>query len=290
MQKRVDHLVLPVISLAIARQRWNALGFTVAPDGIHPFGTANCCVFFPEGPYLEPLAVVDHQLCEHAVKDGNTFVIRDRRFRGAQGMECLSGMVLETVDAEGDDQRFRQMGISAGHPLEFRRLATDSNGNAIEAGFRLAFADLGSDALFAFSCQRIAPLTVDGNLRTHQNTARRVSAVVLASKQPEQAASRLGLLLQEEPLRRGKCLVFMLDGIRIVIAESGSDVPEFGISAPLTTELSAGAIVIEVEDLGRVQGHLSSNNVAFEKFDGGRVVGRQQGQGIAIVFQQVADG
>ncbi|TIT26271.1 MAG: VOC family protein, partial [Mesorhizobium sp.] len=41
----LDHLVLPTASLDVARARLVSLGFVVAPTGIHPFGTENCCVF-----------------------------------------------------------------------------------------------------------------------------------------------------------------------------------------------------------------------------------------------------
>ncbi|RVA54992.1 VOC family protein, partial [Mesorhizobium sp. M7A.F.Ca.CA.001.08.1.1] len=55
----LDHLVLPTQSLEVARARLAALGFVVAPTGIHPFGTENCCVFLADGTYLEPLSVGD---------------------------------------------------------------------------------------------------------------------------------------------------------------------------------------------------------------------------------------
>ena len=57
----LDHLVLPTASLDVARARLTSLGFVVAPTGIHPFGTENCCVFLADGTYLEPLAVGDEQ-------------------------------------------------------------------------------------------------------------------------------------------------------------------------------------------------------------------------------------
>ena len=59
LHKPLDHVVLPVADLGVARARLTALGFTVAPDGLHPFGTANCCVYLADGTFLEPLAVGD---------------------------------------------------------------------------------------------------------------------------------------------------------------------------------------------------------------------------------------
>ena len=52
----IDHLVLPVGSLAVARSRFENLGFQVQPDRQHPFGTQNCCIMFSNRTYLEPLA------------------------------------------------------------------------------------------------------------------------------------------------------------------------------------------------------------------------------------------
>ena len=57
--RRIDHCVLPVADLAGARDRLTRLGFTVAPEGRHPFGTHNACVYFADDTFLEPLAVGD---------------------------------------------------------------------------------------------------------------------------------------------------------------------------------------------------------------------------------------
>ena len=70
--------MLPTASLDVARARLTSLGFIVAPTGIHPFGTENCCVFFADGTYLEPLAIGDEQAAAKAIADGNVFVARDR--------------------------------------------------------------------------------------------------------------------------------------------------------------------------------------------------------------------
>ena len=53
----IDHLVLPVRDLDLARARYEALGFRVAAEARHPFGTENACIFLQDGTYLEPLAL-----------------------------------------------------------------------------------------------------------------------------------------------------------------------------------------------------------------------------------------
>ena len=55
----LDHLVLPTVNIAMARERLGRLGFTVAPDARHPFGTENACVFFADKTYLEGLYHMD---------------------------------------------------------------------------------------------------------------------------------------------------------------------------------------------------------------------------------------
>ncbi|RUW46049.1 VOC family protein, partial [Mesorhizobium sp. M8A.F.Ca.ET.021.01.1.1] len=62
----LDHLVLPTQTVDTARIRLTALGFVVAPTGIHPFGTENCCVFLADGTYLEPLAIGSEQAATEA--------------------------------------------------------------------------------------------------------------------------------------------------------------------------------------------------------------------------------
>ncbi len=161
--RAVDHLVLPTAGLDVARQRLSLLGFTVAPVGIHPFGTANCCVFLADGAYLEPLAVADASAAEIAIADGNVFVARDALFRQVAGDEGLSAIVLTTTDAAADHARFVETGISAGKMLDFSRAFVDPAGNSAVASFRLAFAaEASSPAAFAFACQRINPPPADG--------------------------------------------------------------------------------------------------------------------------------
>ncbi len=85
LPRALDHLVLPVIDLVTARQRLSRLGFTVAADARHPFGTENACVFFRDDTYLEPLAVGSREDCLAAVRAGNVFVARDQAFRFRRG-------------------------------------------------------------------------------------------------------------------------------------------------------------------------------------------------------------
>src|SRR4051812_14633197 len=135
----LDHLVLPTASLAVARARLTSLGFIVAPTGIHPFGTENCCVFFADDTYLEPLAVGDEHAAASAIAGGNVFVARDRLYRAKLGDEGFSAVVLGTGNAGADHARFAEAGLSAGDMLSFSRAFTDASGKSDMASFKLAF-------------------------------------------------------------------------------------------------------------------------------------------------------
>lgn len=105
---RVDHLVLPVRDLAVAAARLKVLGFTVAPQALHPFGTENACVFFRDGTYLEPLTIADRVSYIASVERGDVFTGRDQAFRRSYGQEGFLPLwppPLTLVPITGDSWR-----------------------------------------------------------------------------------------------------------------------------------------------------------------------------------------
>ena len=183
--RAIDHLVLPVTTLTLARQRLTSLGFTVAPDARHPFGTGNCCVFFNNGTYLEPITSLDRNATDMAAAEGLVFVRRIKRFTERQG-EGFAMLALASGDAEADHAAFTRAGIVDGPVYRFTRNATLPGGEEREIGVALAYTDFSpaSDATF-FACQHLAkdvlfqPAYLD-----HPNGARGVSSVVAVAETP----------------------------------------------------------------------------------------------------------
>ena len=101
----IDHLVLPVTDIDLARERLGKLGFTVAPDARHPFGTENACVFFADKTYIEPLGVASVEESEVTAREGNVFTARDQAFRFRCGSEGLSAIAFATADAKHEHAR-----------------------------------------------------------------------------------------------------------------------------------------------------------------------------------------
>ncbi|WP_159951122.1 VOC family protein [Rhizobium sp. 18065] len=289
--RSIDHLVLPVGSLDVARARLSALGFTVAADAIHPFGTENACVFFADETYLEPLAVASREDCEASAKAGNVFVARDQAFRFRKG-EGLSAIVVKTDDASADDIRFRTQGFGAGEMLEFARQMRFPDGREINAAFRLAFAaDLRGPDFFLFACQRINALPTDrGALLVHGNGVVGISRVVLVEDNPSDFQYLLELGLGQRDVTAHSF------GISLLTANASVDAltPE-GFSAHFGSTprrkgrgLEGAAVVFHSRDIGVTEACLAANAIAYQKVGARLIVAPAPGQGVLFVFEEQA--
>ncbi|AWC23898.1 hypothetical protein CO731_03371 [Aminobacter sp. MSH1] len=271
----LDHVVLPTADLAIARQRLTALGFTVSPVGIHPFGTVNCCVYLGDGTFLEPLAIGDSAAAGEAVAAGNVFVGRDSAFRNAHGDEGFSAVVFGTNDADADHSEFVAAGVSAGPRLDFSRPFVDASGQSDVASFRLAFAaEPGSqgDAFF-FTCERVNAPDVDRSaLQAHANGARRVLAVEASVAEQAVAAELLATVARSS-------------------VDAVSDIPL--ANARLAVRAMAGssglrldAMVFAVDDLAVARELLARNGIAHDLSGQRLVIPPAPGQGAAFIFEE----
>ncbi|NKB53298.1 MAG: VOC family protein [Rhizobiaceae bacterium] len=184
--RALDHLVLPVTDIDVARRRYQQLGFTVAPDGRHPFGTENCCIFFNDGTFLEPLGVAQRETCEEKAVKGNTFVANDQTFRFRRGDEGFSHLVVKSDDAKADHQLYRKQGISGGRMVRFSRRFEGADGSDNKVAFALAFAgDQRSPDSGFFSCQVVASTKADrGKLLDHENGVTGLKEVILSEVNP----------------------------------------------------------------------------------------------------------
>jgi hypothetical protein len=182
----LDHLVLPVEDLDTARARHSALGFTVAADARHPFGTENACVFFADGTYLEPLGIAQREECEEAARSGNVFVARDQAYRFRRSDNGFSALVVGSKDAGADHDRFVELGMSGGDMLTFSRPMKLPDGSEVTPSFKLSFAaDLRAPDFFGFAVERInVPAADRSALTNHPNGVVGISEVILSEPNP----------------------------------------------------------------------------------------------------------
>ena len=286
--REIDHLVLPVISLDDARARYTALGFTVAPNGVHPFGTENANIYLPEGPFLEPLAIASREVCWTEARRGNSFVRNDQAYRFRVSGEGFSHTVVTTEDAEADYHRYADLGYPDGPVVTFSRVSYDTDGNQSEARFSLAFAmdSRSPDARF-FSCETQAPPRSAGPLQQHPNGARRVKTIVLSEQNPTDFQYFLQDFIQQRDVDAHSfgMDVEAADATVSVLTPEGLRV-HYGLDA---TDQPRGMLhrtfVVGVDDIGATRGWLDSHEVAFATMGERVIVPAALGQGCPVCFE-----
>lgn len=277
--RALDHLVMPTAALPVARERLSHLGFTVAPQGVHPFGTINACVYLSDGAFIEPLAIGDASSVEAAIAEKNSFVAADRRYRAAFGDEGLSGLVFATADAMADRDEFAQLEISGGPMVEFSRPSADISGKADMASFLLAFAahETAPDLHF-FTCERRRSPKIDRSaLERHQNGAKRIAAVTAVSGDAKPFAGFLAAAARSKVREAaGEYLVALADTELHVVQDrrvSGSHL---------------SAITFGVDALSVARALFDARGVGYEmRGESALYVPAAAGQGAAFIFEEM---
>ena len=140
----LDHLLIGVQHLELARDTWEKLGFTVTPRGRHiGWGTANYCIMF-ERDYVELLGIVDP---EKFTNDLDRFL---------EEREGALGLAFATTDAARAAAELQARGIAAEDPVELKRLL-ELPGGDVEPAFRLVhLAPEATPGLGTFLCDHLS--------------------------------------------------------------------------------------------------------------------------------------
>ncbi|WP_208248007.1 VOC family protein [Rhizobium sp. T1470] len=286
----LDHIVLPVSNIGLARERLGKLGFTIAPDARHPFGTENACIFFSDETYLEPLGVASAELHEASAKKGNVFTARDRAFRFRCGDDGFSAVVFATADADRDHARFLSERINGGEMLQFERPMKMPDGSEATAAFKLAFAvDLRAPDFFFFTCQRVNPLPADRKaLQVHANGVHGIAEIALVSPDPKAFGSFV------RAAAHGPGIVNDAFGVSVAAPNARISVlsPDglyayFDLPAASTDRGLRGiAIVFKVGELAVTEAHLAANGMTYTRKNNRILVKAAPGQGALFAFEE----
>ncbi len=291
MLRPIDHLVLPVDSLASARARYERLGFQVQADRQHPFGTANCCIMFANGTYLEPLAVGDREAVETAISGRNLFVRRQDAYRFRHG-EGFAMLALKSADAVADHRKFGELGYGSGEVFEFERAGTDADGGETKIGVRLAHAEehRSPDCLL-FACEHLTPealWTAQGT--QHANGCRGVTAIFLSETNPADFQYYLEALTGQRDIRASSSGIEAdTGGGTVSVLTPYALRAMFEIDAEHAVRgLQLRGFSAAVNDLGRLCGHLDGNGVDYRRHGPRIVVDTAPGQGAFIIFEEAS--
>ena len=273
--RRIDHTVLAMPSLEDARRVFEALGFIVAPNARHPFGTENACVFLADGSFIEPLAVGHRETCEAAAKDGNVFVARDQAHRFRIGTPSFSGLAFASTNADHDAADLREAGHGGEETLDFERRFKTPAGEDSFVGFRLAFArDLRAPDVSFFTCQPTHTHKPDRSaLIAHPNGATGTARLVFGEPNPTDFQYYLQELTGD---REAEADSF---GMRLSAGSSAIEVasPEalelrYGVRRGQERGLSFEGMVLSVRDLAAVRPFAEACGLHAEERSGRLVV------------------
>ena len=190
----LDHVVILTRDLAEGARRWQGLGFTVSPKGLHTaaMGTANHTIMLGED-YIELIGVV-------AETERN---LQSREFLAKRG-EGIERAAFTGTDADDGVAELKAHGFAALGPYDFGRPVDLPDGRKAEARFRTYLwpVDERPGGLRIFTCQHLTRENVwIPELTRHANTATRIDRVEMLSKDPVKAAAHMGRLI-DRPVER----------------------------------------------------------------------------------------
>ncbi|MCP4073790.1 MAG: VOC family protein [Hyphomicrobiales bacterium] len=177
----IDHIVISLPDLDLARRRFTELGFNVNPVARHNFGTENTIIPFSNGTFIEPLGIGDAADVKKFTKKRNQFLVRDQAYRYRHSIEEFSGgfsmLAFCGENAKRDRKNFRKAGLHTGKIARVKRPGLD-----IRSTF--AMDERASDCTL-FVCERKDGIPeFDSDQTNHPNGALRISRIVLVDDNP----------------------------------------------------------------------------------------------------------
>ncbi|WP_026381908.1 VOC family protein [Afifella pfennigii] len=283
----IDHLVLPVADLATARRRLTALGFQVAPEARHPFGTGNARVFFNNRTYLEPIATLHREAFHKGLAEGLVFLRRIERAQ-KRSAESFAMLALKSDDAAADLARYRQAGFADGDLFSFTGRAQDDDGKEHDYGIRLAFAgDKRAPEAGIFACEPVGLTLNDGaHYADHPNGAAGVVTVALVARNPADFHIFLSAATGQRELRATSFLVEIdLGGQKLLAMTPQGFTARYGLAAPDPGDgLVFAGLEVAVDDIAAAKTYAAKARL----HEGRLVVPPAPGLGTVLAFVEAA--
>lgn len=276
--RNLDHVVLPVPSLKIARERFSKLGFTVAPDARHKFGSENACIFFENGTFVEPLAVGHRETVEAAIDKGNPFLRRDMGYRFRNGDDGFTFLVFGDPDPKKERKKIRKAGWETGKLVTVRR-----PGVAVKVALGI---DERSPDFSCFLCERPdGPPSFPTEMTGHKNGAVGIKRVTLCEQLPEDFQYYLQTMSGQREVRSHSFgMELSLPNAKVSALNRAGLKAHYGVEATKDRGLRAVAFDVTVKDQASVADLLTAANVATRTVGQRLIVDPAPGQGAMIAF------
>lgn len=245
----IDHIVLAVHDLEAARTSFAAMGFTLTPPSLHPFGTGNSLAQL-QGSFIELLAVVEPDKLVPMSDAAFSFGIHNQRFLARR--QGMSMAVLTSDDAAADNTAWAARGLRTYEPVHFARQARQPDGGTAEVAFTIAFAiDPAMPEAAFFVCQQHRPENFwQAQYQRHPNGARTIVGVTLAAERPADHAGFFETMVGPDAVRATDGgLEITLAGGRFEVLSPTALAERFASAAPMTDSPAFVATTVSVADL-----------------------------------------
>lgn len=276
---RLDHALILVPDLAVARAVFRRLGFSVGPLGRHTrFGTGNHVATFRHD-YLELIGVLEVR--------PETAAMHER----ARTRPGLAGFALATSDAQGDAANLRAAGILVGDAVDFER-PVDVDGVARSARFRCArIAEHSVDGLMVFYCQHLTRDHVwRHDAEPHENGAVAVAGAVYVADAPESCERALSAALGPGLWSTDRALIeYRLDGATVTIARRDAAALAWWRQTPRSPRSDA-LLAFVTKDAAQTERVLRGNAVPYARDDRGVWIHGTHALNTDIVFLADVEG
>jgi hypothetical protein len=255
LSRAFDHFVLAAADLGALAKRFEALGFHVGGENIHPFGTKNRIIQLSDESFLELIGVKDPALIKApaAGEFGFAPFVRDAIAR-RPGMAML---VLKTEDAKADSMAFKAAGMGDFAPFHFARKGTRPDGTPTEVAFTLAFAaEKAMPEISFFTCQHHFPQNFWASAaQQHANTAQGVARVTIVAENPSDHHIFLGEFIGERAMRSTSFGVEIAAGQQLVeIVSPEGFAFRYGVNAPEAKTPVFAGLEITLANLDALKG------------------------------------
>jgi hypothetical protein len=276
--RNLDHVVLPVPSLKVARERLSSLGFTVAPDARHKFGTENACVFFENNTFVEPVAVGHRETVEAAIDKGNPFLRRDMGYRFRNGDDGFTFLVFGEPDPKSERKAIQKAGWETGKLVTVRR-------PGVKVRVALGIDERSPD-FSCFLCERTdGPPTFPSELTQHANGASGITSVALVEQLPEDFQYYLQTMSgQREARSHSFGMEIKLPNAKVDVLNKAGLKAHYGVEALPQRGLRAVAFDVIVRDQSKTASLLKNAGVETRTVGKRLIVDRATGQGAMIAF------
>ena len=272
----IDHVVVVVHDLDVARDTFARLGFTVTPRGVHTVGSRNHCVMLGRD-YIELLASPEE----------NPHPSRQYYTDFARAGEGLAAIALASRNAKGAYTELLWAGFGPTDPLELAR-PVELAGGTRDAKFRITqLAPGATPGGRVFVCEHLTrELVWRPEHQRHANGATELAAVAILCDDVAQAAKPYERLFDVKAKEIAEGLLVETGGAPLAFVTAASlakRLPQVWVSGRPVPLMAV--LFVRVADRRAAAAALTAGGLKPARMpDGSIALGADVAHGVAVVF------